>query len=354
MDYSEYRAGHRYNRQHVNDQDKNVSAFHFAVLGGGSIGQRHARNLIALSQSNVRIIETVPEQAEKLKTESFTVFTEPEAAFAPEVEAVLICSPTTYHQEQTRTALQHGKHVFIEKPISHVWEGVDELVSLAENAGVVTLVGFNMRFRDGFLRAKAFLDEGHLGKPLAARANVSYYLPHYHPHLDYRTRYQAQKALGGGVMLDDIHEIDYLTALFGSVTEVFAYVENLSDLEMDAEDFAALTLKHAGGVVTQLQMDFLSRVYRRTLEITGSEATLTLDHNTGEIRLYGPQDHQYAVYPQKMSVTVNQMYLDEMSHFIRCLEGKETPIADISAGREALRVALAAFESAQKGQVVRL
>lgn len=328
--------------------------FRFAILGGGSIGTRHARNLIALGQSQICIVETAQSQADALRAAGFQVETDLSAAFGPDIDAVLVCSPTIYHRDQTRAALEAGKHVFIEKPISHVWEGVDDLVKLAQESGLITLVGFNMRFRDGFLRAKSLLDSGRIGKPLAARANASFYLPHYHPTLDYRTRYQAQKALGGGVVLDDIHEIDYLAALFGPISEVFAVVERLSDLEMDTEDFAAMTLRHTSGVVTQLQLDFLSRVYRRSLEITGSQATLTLDHNTGEIRIYGPTPDEYTVLPQKMSVTVNQMYLDEMAHFIACLAGRETPIMNIQSGREALRVAFAAFESAQRRVMVKL
>ncbi len=328
-----------------------MSVFHFAVIGGGSIGTRHARNLISLGQK-VRIIETHLPQVANLR--EFEVHTDLDAAFTPEVDAVLICSPTIYHLDHTRMAIDCRKHVFVEKPISHTWQGVDALIEAAGKAGIISLVGFNMRFRDGFQRAKALLNEGRLGKPLAARANCSYYLPHYHPDKDYRQRYQAQHQLGGGVVLDDIHELDYLSVLFGRVKEVFAYVEHLSELETDTEDFAAITLKHESGVITQIQLDFLQHVYRRQLEITGSNATLTLDHNTGEIRVYGPKDHHYEVFPQKMSVTVNDMYLAEMQHFIRCLEGKDTPVADLKVGRDVLKLALAVFESAEKQKVIHL
>lgn len=328
--------------------------FSVAIIGGGSIGSRHARNLIALGQPQVRLIEPHPAQANLLREQGFEVHAELDAAFAPEVDAVLICSPTIFHLEQTRAAIQHGKHVFIEKPIAHTLEGVDEVVEMAQKTGVVTLVGFNMRFRDGFQRAKAMLEAGQIGKPLAARAHASYYLPHYHPDKDYRQRYQAQRRLGGGVVLDDIHEIDYLMELFGKVKEVFAYVGHLSELEIDTEDYAAIMFKHESGVITQLQLDFLQRVYRRNLEITGSQATLTLDHNTGEIRLYGPEAHHYRVYPQKMGVELNQMYLDEMQHFLDCLAGRAAPIADLSRGREVLRVAIAVFESSESGKVMTL
>jgi predicted dehydrogenase len=326
----------------------------FAVIGGGSIGKRHARNLMSLGHSQVTIIETDSTQARALTEAGFSVQSKVEAAFATHIDAVLVCSPSIFHLEHTRAAIDAGKHVFVEKPLATSMDGVDDLVTAAEDAGLVAMVGFNMRFRSGFLRAKSLLDDGELGRPLAARANASFYLPHYHPDKDYRTRYQAQKKLGGGVVLDDIHELDYLSVLFGPVMKVFAVVQRLSDLEIDVEDFAAVTLWHQSGVITQLQLDFLQRMYRRGLEVTGSEATLTLDHNSGEIRVYGPGPDSYRVLPQAMGVEVNQMYLDEMAHFVDCVAGRAQPIADLSVGRDALRVAMAVYESGKRGEVITL
>lgn len=331
-----------------------MSTFSFAIIGGGSIGTRHARNLRTLGQSKLTIIEPYAPRAAELAAEGFATVTDIEAAFVPEIEVVLVCSPTIDHLAHLKMAVEADKHLFIEKPIAHTLVGVEDIIQQAKAKGLISLVGFNMRFRDGFKRVQAMLAEGKLGKPLAARANASFYLPYYHPNKDYRTRYQAQRALGGGVVLDDIHELDYLMALFGPVKQVYAQVGKLSDLEMDTEDYAGMMLTHTSGVITQVQLDFLQRVYRRTLEITGSEATLTLDHNTGELRLYGPASNQYTIYPQAMNVTVNDMYLDEMTHLIACLVGQATPIADLTIGYQSLQLAMAALDSAQKNEVIHL
>ncbi len=326
----------------------------FSILGGGSIGARHARNLRALGQTDIRIIEPDTERAVSLRAEGLRVEADPQAAFAPEVEAILICTPTVHHLAHARQAAEHDKHLFIEKPIAASWDGVDALVQTIQARGLVSLMGYNMRFRDGYTRAKALLDEGAIGRPLAARALVSFYLPHYHPGTDYRTRYQAQRALGGGVVLDDSHELDYLLDLFGPVAEVAAHTGRLSDLDLDVEDYAGVLLKHRSGVVTQLQMDFLGRVFRRELDITGSEGTLTLDHNSGELRHYGPGPAGYRVWPPSMAVTLNQMYLNEMAHFLDCLAGRAQPVADAAQGREVLRVALALFQASQQGRTIHL
>lgn len=323
----------------------------FAVIGGGSIGMRHARNLAKLGQG-LRIIENQPAQAERIQGEGFAVYADLSAAFAPEVDAVLICTPSAYHLEQTCAALEANKHVFVEKPIATNLEGVPEVLDLAAQKSLVTLVGFNMRFRDGYNRAKAALEA--LGKPYIARALVSFYLPYYHPERDYRMGYQARRELGGGVVLDDLHEIDYLMDLFGPIKTVYANVGRLSDLEMDVEDYAAAQFEHESGIISQLQMDFLGRVYRRTLEVTAEKGTLTLDHNAGELRIYGAQPDQYKVYPQAMSVTVNDMYFQEMQHFIACIQGHEKPIADLQTGYEVLRVAKAIFQSAAEQKVISL
>jgi predicted dehydrogenase len=325
-----------------------------AIIGGGSIGTRHAQNLRTLGESDLLIIEPHPPRAEALAAMGFQTHPDLARAWEADIDAVLICSPTIYHREQLEAAISAGKHLFIEKPIAHTLEGVADLVAAARAKNLVGLLGYNMRFRDSFKRVQAMIAGGEIGRPLAARAQVSYYLPHYHPDKDYRTRYQAQKSQGGGVMLDDSHELDYLLALFGPVKQVYAQVGRLSDLEMDTEDYAGMMLTHESGIITQLQMDFLQQVYRRNLEITGSRATLTADFNTGELRLYGPADHQYRVFPQSMGVTVNQMYLDEMAHFLECLAGRARPIADLQTGYQVLVLAMAAFESSARGQVLNL
>jgi len=113
-------------------------------------------------------------------------------------------------------------HLFIEKPLSHSLEQVSELTRLCEEQKLTTCVAYQLRYHPGFQRLRELLGAGVLGQLLSVRAEVWEYLPGFHPYEDYRRMYASKSTLGGGVTLSQIHEIDYLCALFGTPRRVFS------------------------------------------------------------------------------------------------------------------------------------
>jgi predicted dehydrogenase len=324
----------------------------FLVVGTGSIGQRHCRNLLELGKDvfawdpdpgRLREIGAVP---------GVTAAGALDAAFAARPDAVLICTPPVSHVELARRALEAGAHLFIEKPISTTVSDAVSLVVEAEGRGRLIAVGFNLRFLSSLRRVRALLEDKRVGKVLAVRAEFGSYLPDWRPGRDYRENYAVRAAQGGGVLLDAIHELDYLGWLFGDVTDVLCTSGHVSDLAGDTEDLAEVTLRFDSGVLAQVHLDYLQRVYRRNLQIIGDAGVITWDYPTHAVTVLA-SDAQ----PEVMSLddgAANQMYLDELRHFIRCLEGRESPLVD---GREALRslgLAEAAKTSAREGRRVRL
>ena len=209
------------------------------VIGGGSIGQRHAKNLRALGETDVTIVDTNPERGD---------FPSLDAAFAAkEFSMAFICSPTIYHLEQAMFCAEKGCDLFIEKPLSHTMEGVDTLTQLVKSSskrdpdqtsGLITMVGSNWKFYPLFQKMKELLDAGVIGRVLSARCQFGQYLPDWHPTEDYRHGYSANKKLGGGILLDS-HEFDYLTWFMNEPLETIVCVaDKVSDLDIDVEDTA--------------------------------------------------------------------------------------------------------------------
>jgi predicted dehydrogenase len=185
----------------------------FTVLGAGSIGRRHLANAVALGHRVVAVFDPDGErlaEAGRLTPEPAVLTTREDEALGVEAEVVLVCSPTAAHVEQARAAVARGRHVLIEKPMSHTLEGVDALVAEAAAARRTVLVGCNLHFLPSLRLVKRLLGEGRIGAPLSARAHCGYYLPHWRPRTDYRRGYAARQATGGGIILDSIHEFDYL------------------------------------------------------------------------------------------------------------------------------------------------
>jgi predicted dehydrogenase len=328
-----------------------VSGERFLVLGCGSIGKRHIRNLLELEAGHVLAFDPRPdrrEEAAELGAQSVATLDEGWAA-APQV--VLVATPPSTHVPLAFEAADRGCNLFVEKPLAHSWDGVEELVGKVRGRGLVSLVGCNLRFHPGLRELRRLLDEGAIGRVLAFHVEFGQYLPDWHPWEDYRETYSARAALGGGVVLDAIHELDYATWLLGPVRAVFAFAGRLSSLEIDTEDLAAILLRFESEAIGEVHLDYVQRAYRRACRIVGEEGSLEWDFAAG-VRSYSAASGQWRSHPLAPEWEINTMYLDELGHLLRCLRCSEEPALDVEAAAAVLRVALAARVSAASGQIV--
>ncbi len=199
------------------------------IMGLGGIGQRHLRNLRMLMGNDMEIIAYDPRPnppvlTDQLKVEegarldkkySLHIFQDLEQALAQLPDAAFICNPTSLHIPAAIRAAQAGCHLFIEKPLSHNLERVDELVSLVESHNLKAVIGYQMRFHPCLKRLAELVQAKKIGRILSVRAEIGEYMPGWHTYEDYRQIYASRQDLGGGVILSQIHEFDYLYWLFG-------------------------------------------------------------------------------------------------------------------------------------------
>lgn len=315
------------------------------MVGCGSIGKRHLSNLKQLGAS--KLVAFDPREDRRLEVSErlgIPTFDDLAGALDEETEVALICTPTHLHIEHALAAARRGCHLFIEKPISDSLEGVGELLEEVGRRQLVTLVGCNYRFHPGLRHAKRLLHEKVVGKVISARAEFGQFLPDWHPWEDYKEGYSARRSLGGGVLLDRIHEIDYLRWLLGDVTEVAAMIGHASDLEIDTEDTADVLLRFNNGVFGSIHLDYVRRAYNSRLEITGDQGIIEWCYQDTSVRWYVAAEGcwhsmQWPRYDN------NQMYLDEMRHFLTALAAEEVAELDVPGGIRDLAVALAAKEA---------
>jgi predicted dehydrogenase len=326
----------------------------FLVVGVGSIGQRHLRNLRALGHEALAFDTDPARLAQVGETLGVATVSALAAGAERKPDGVLVCTPPASHVPVALEALGWGAHLFIEKPLAPSSESVGRLLEEAEARGRRILVGSNLRFFKPLQRVKTLVDSERIGRVLAVRAQCGFYMPSWKPGTDYRQTYRAHSAEGGGILLDAIHEFDYLRWLFGEVREVLGTVERLSSLQIDVEDFAEVTLRFASGVVAQLHLDYLQRSYRRSCEVIGERGVIVWDYIDRRVTLFTEEPDRWQGFGEPIDVNHNEMFVEEMAHFVRCLEGQEPPIVD---GRDALRtlgVVEAAKASAEGRGWVRL
>ncbi len=321
------------------------------LLGCGSIGLRHLRNLKAIG--GVALSAFDPDRArlaEAAKLGDVAPEIDLEAALAGGPKLALICTPPHLHVPLARKALSAGAHLFLEKPLAHTLEGVDDLLAAAKAQGRLVAVGYNLRFHAGLRRVKELLDGGAVGRPLFIRAEFGQYLPDWRPNRDYRDGYNAHAATGGGILLDASHEIDYVRWLAGEVESVTCVARRLGALEIDVEDTAALILQLAGGRIAEIHLDSLQRTYARGCKVVGTEGVVIWDWHGG-VRWRRAGDDTWC--EERICPDANEMYVDEMRDLLAAVREGRPPSVDGADGRRTLAVALAARASSDEAREVR-
>lgn len=318
------------------------------IVGYGSIGRRHARNLSALGLRALSVCEPDPSRRAAAQEDLCgPVFADLEAALDDPPDVVFVCTPPASHISVALEAAQRGCHLFIEKPLCDRLDGVDRLEDEVRPRNLITMVGCNLRFHPTLRKVKDLLEERAVGRPVAIRAEVGQYLPDWHPWEDYRRLYSTRRVEGGGVILDSIHELDYVRWMMGEVSAVACIAGHLTALEMDTEDTAAVLLRFASGAIGEVHLDYVQRPYSRTCQVIGEEGTIRWDYSAGQTRWYAAATGERTFFDNPSGWDANQMYVDEIRHFLACLTRSTMPMQDIFEGRRVLEIALAAKESAQ-------
>jgi predicted dehydrogenase len=312
------------------------------------------RNLIALGQKDIVLYRSGRSTLPLDELAGLPVEMELGKALAHRPDAVIIANPSAYHLDVAIPAAQAGCHLFLEKPISHNLERLDELKAALKQGGGKVLVGFQFRFHPCFSKTAQLIAEGAVGRPLTARAHYGDYLPGWHPWEDYRTSYSVRPEMGGGAVLTLCHPIDYLRWLLGEVESVWAFTGKLSEMDISVEDAAEIGLRFASGVLGSAHLDYFQRPPSYRFEIIGSEGTLSWDAADNTVRLYRASAGVWETFPAPTAFERNDMFLDEMRHFLDVVQGKVQPSCTLADGERVLRLALAALQSSQTGKVVQL
>lgn len=325
----------------MNDSEK----MKLLIIGCGSIGRRHAQNLRKLGVQNLLLYDTDQQRAETLAHElQIQDFGTLDMAFEKTPRAALICAPTSLHLELASEALRHGCDLFIEKPLSHSMEGVSDLLNEVKVKERTLLAGHNFRFDPLLNTVKRWLGEGRIGRVTSARLHFGSYLPWRHPLEDYRLGYGAQQSLGGGVILDAIHEIDTALWLFGKPETIYCVGGMYSDLEIDVEDTAEIALTYSHRVVS-IHLDSVQRPAERWLEIIGTAGRIEGDLFARSLRYFDGASREW--FSTDVAAAIDDTYKSEMWHFLDCLAGRATPLIDGPAAAQSLMVAEEAKKSMQ-------
>jgi predicted dehydrogenase len=326
----------------------------FLIAGFGSIGRRHFRNLLSLGIDDIVFLRSNKSTIPDDEIANYQVETDLQSALSHNPDAVIIANPTSLHFDVAIQAAQQGCHLFIEKPISHSLERVDQLQNALLQGNSKAFIAFQFRFHPGLLTIKNLISSPSsvIGRPLYVRSHWGEYLPSWHPWEDYRKGYSARADLGGGVVLTLCHPLDYVRWMFGEVASLWAFTSDQSDFEIDVEDSAEIGLRFENEVIGSVHLDFVQQPPVHRLEIIGSEGTIRWNNDNGAVWVYSGNGI-VETYPLLPNFERNDLFLAEMRHFIDIVRGDAVPLCTLDDGIWALRLALAVHKSARNGQLIK-
>ena len=309
------------------------------VLGLGSIGTRHARNLKSLGVTDVAGMDPAAERRDSFTAEfSAPAYVSLEAALEQPPDLAIVASPNRFHMPQALACARLGIPLLIEKPLSHSRDGVEELAQEAAKRRLFVHVGSNWKFHPAFQTMKRLLEQGDIGRPVGAQVLAGQWLPDWHPWEDYRKGYSARRDLGGGVMLD-AHEFDYLTWLLGPVTSIAGFAVRTGALEIETDDVASVSLKFASGALATMQLDYIQREPRRRYHITGTEGTIEWNLQYGRVDLIRAADKTTQSFAVPLG-DVNEMYVKQTRHVLDAIAQGLPPVTSLAQAAAVLELQL--------------
>ncbi len=292
-----------------------------------------------------------------------TYFTKLEDLLAhPEVEMIVIGAPNYLHCEITEKAAKAGKHIVVEKPFCMNLAEADRMIAACKAAKVKLMYAEELCFTPKYVRMKALLDEGALGRPVMFKQSEK----HDGPHADH---FWDVERSGGGVTMDmGCHAIEFFRWLNGKnpIKSVYAQMNtSVHGAKTKGDDNAIIILEFENGVVAIAEESWtkLGGMDDRA-EIHGSEGVAYADVLQGNsIQTYSTKGVGYAV--EKAGNTVGWSYTmyeeiwnygfpQEFAHFVDCVKNDKQPLVTGEDGKAVLEVIYAAYESAGTGRKVSL
>ena len=324
----------------------------FLIAGFGSIGRRHFRNLLTLGEQDIVFLRSKRSTLPDDEIAAFPTETDLSAALAHQPDAVIIANPTALHLEVAIPAAEQGCHLFIEKPISHSLDRMDELQAALLRGGGKVFTAFQFRFHPGLQKIVDLLQNGQIGRPLSFRVHWGEYLPGWHPWEDYRQGYSARADLGGGVVLTLCHPLDYVRWMFGEVRSLWAFTSSDSDLALDVEDTAEIGLRFESGVIGSIHLDYVQRPPSHRLEIIGTQSTIRWDNANGLLERFNTSEKNWQSYSLPAGFDRNDLFLAEMRHFLDLIQDRVAAKCTLEDGIWSQKLVQGVHDSAREGQLV--
>ena len=318
------------------------------IVGAGSIGLKHVRAFGSLEPPpSLVTIDPSPDarsRAAELGAEALD--TDWDALDISAFDGVVICAPAPMHVPYATRCLHEGVPVLSEKPLSHSWDGVDELIELAEREGSPPSgVAYVRRYHPAHERAREFLASGELGTMLETHVIAGQPFTKYRP--DYREIYYASRAQGGGCLLDCAsHFIDLVQWYLGPIESTCGFVRHLALEGVEVEDTVAISLDFADqGALGTLHVNQFQPLNESRIEFCGVDGVVRIDEPSFQCQIWRKSCETWEeleVQPGDYAEALRR----QAAAFLTAIDGGPPMRTSIADAAHTLRLCLDLLESA--------
>lgn len=336
----------------------------YVIIGCGMIAKFHIAAINATPDAEVAGVYDLDYERTKVfaslnHTKAYASLEEVWAD--PSAHAVCICTPSGLHFSLALAALEHGRHVLVEKPMALSLEDCDALIAAAKERDLVLGVVSQLRFSPAVTQVKNAIDAGVLGKLLCADLYMKFHRSQdYYDSSDWRGTWAMDG--GGALMNQGIHGVDLLQYLAGPVDSIYAKARTLAR-KIEVEDTLSAVAEFRSGALGVIQATTsMYSGFSRRMELCGEKGTIILEED--KILLWDVADDQGlphdcgGISDVRSSSDPTQIswsgHARQIGNFTAAIIGREALLIDGHEGRKAVEIILTAYRSSSENRPLSL
>jgi predicted dehydrogenase len=342
----------------------------FAIVGCGMIARFHARALAEVPGARVTaLVSRTQASARKLAEEvgitPALCTSLADALKLPEVDAVIIATPSGAHAEPALEAAAAGKHVVVEKPLEITAERCGRVIEACDRAGVHLCTIFPSRFGDANVELKKAVDAGRFGRLTLGETTCKWWRSQ--AYYD-EGGWKGTKALdgGGALMNQAIHNVDLLLWMMGEVTYVTGFTATLAHERIEVEDTAVACLRFASGALGVIQATTsVHPGLPKTIGVHGDRGTVVIEQDDilrwdfldplasdASVRQRFAQKTGASGGSSNPAAISHQGHARQLADFVDAVRQGRPPLVDGREGRRSVAVIEAVYRSMEQGRAV--
>jgi predicted dehydrogenase len=344
----------------------------FAIVGCGMIARFHARALAEVPDAQlVALVSRREDNARKMATElglDCVLSADLGAVLArPDVQVVIVTTPSGAHLEPAVAAARAGKHVVVEKPLEITTRRCDQIIEACDRHGVKLCTIFPSRFGDANRALKDAVEAGRFGRLTLGETTCKWWRPQ--SYYDEGGWKGTQALDGGGALMNQaIHNVDLLLWMMGPVTQISGFTATLAHERIEVEDTAVACLRFANGALGVIQATTsVHPGLPKTIAVHGDRGTVVIEQDdvlrwdfTPETAEDRAVKERFAHKTGASGGSSNPAAISHIGHarqladFVRAIQTNTVPLVDGREGRKAVAVIEAIYQSAATGRAVAL